>query len=345
MSCPLEELVRLVAYMFYEDECTMVLIGLLELGHPVTTDELSNQMKLKLKDLSRTLGRLRTDGLISVEQHEDLSDVEDPSALSAAQRKKRLTDYYSLDFKSFVDSVHLRILLIRANLSESCGSEDNIFYECPKCKELDAGHQQQCQKYIFPLRELVAFDSEGMLICPQCQTTVEELDDSAEINEKKALFSQFVEMTEPLLNLIRQTNGLVMIDDPEERCKPDQMMPLQEYEQEVEKIKQENDRQRVIRKESWSNVARLLTGPGGKMDVVVLAKPEDQVPARKLDPTLERLLKKEAPQKYEEVAGARPTIVIDGKTYTADQIDQTVLDAIDDDDEFDRVSEFKKQNS
>jgi transcription initiation factor IIE alpha subunit len=344
MSCPLEELVRLVAYIFYEGECTMVLIGLLDFGCPVLAEELSGRLKLRLKDLARALGHLRTDGLITVEQREDLPATEDPKSLSPAQHKKYLKDYYSLDFKSFVDSVHLRIHMIRRALSEQCGGEGNQFYECPKCKEIDGGHGQHRQKYIFSLSELVAVGGEDLLTCPACQAVVEELDDSDEMNRSKNIFKVFEAITEPLLNLIRQTEGLVMIDDPDERCKPDEMMPLQEYEDEVERIRQENERQRVIRRESWSSVERTATRQGTAMDVVVVGKPEDSVPGRKLDPALALLLVKEGPRKLEEEAD-RAMIVIGGRTYTAAEIDQSVLDSIDDDDEFDVVSEFVRHHA
>jgi hypothetical protein len=34
-----------------------------------------------------------------------------------------------------------------------------------------------------------------------------------------------------------------MLDDPDERCKTDGMISLREYEEEVERIRQENERQ------------------------------------------------------------------------------------------------------
>jgi transcription initiation factor IIE alpha subunit len=344
MTYPLEELVRLVAYMFYEEECTMVLVALLEIGDRTPLDELSNKIKLRKNDLTKVLGRLSMDGLIIVEHLEDLSNVPDPDQLSVSERKKLLKDYYSLDFKSFVDSVHLKILLIRQELSQKCGREDNVFYECPKCKEEDGGKRQQRKKYIFPLRDLVACDNEGALICPDCSTIVEELDDTEEVNTKKRLHRKFIEITDPLLDLIRQTDGLVMIDDPDERCKPDRMMPLQEYNEEVEKIRQENDRQRVIRKDSGSSSSRMLPGQTSKMNIVVLTEDkDDQLEARPLDPALKALLQKEPVQPVAKSLD-QPTIMIGGVRYTADQIDQAVLDSIVDDKEYGDVLEFRLQN-
>jgi transcription initiation factor IIE alpha subunit len=162
-SVPLEELVRLVAYMFYDKQHTMVLMGLLDIGRSTTIDDLTDRLKLRKADLAKALGRLHQDGLVAVQQQMDLTNVEDPNALTEHQRNRLMKDYYSLDFKSLVDSIHLKIYLIRDHLSTACGPEDAIFYSCPKCKIEDGGRNQQHKRYIYQLLELVAANKCGSL--------------------------------------------------------------------------------------------------------------------------------------------------------------------------------------
>jgi hypothetical protein len=119
------------------------------------------------------------------------------------------------DFKSFVNNIHLKILLIREYFSTACGPEDAIFYSCPKCQIEDGSRNQQRKRYIYRLLELVAAnDGESELLCPSCYSTLDELDDTIKVNAKKKTLQAFVELTNPLLALIHQTRGLVMLDDP-----------------------------------------------------------------------------------------------------------------------------------
>ena len=120
MTNVLEQLVQQVAYMFYQKEKTMVLIGLLELGRQVNIDELSEILKFKKTELMKVLGSLRQDRLIRIDQIEDLEGVEDYESLTKAQKNKLLKDYYSIDFKSFVDSVNLKIRIARERLKKQC---------------------------------------------------------------------------------------------------------------------------------------------------------------------------------------------------------------------------------
>jgi transcription initiation factor IIE alpha subunit len=345
MAAQLEELVRLVAYTFYDEEYTMVLTALLEVGRQITVDEFSTQLKLRNRDLSTVLSRLKQDGLVAVESRPDYSGVEDPDSLTEYKRRQLQRDYYSLDFKSFVDSVHLKILRVREHYARECGPEDRIFYECPRCKEEDGGMRQGRKKYIYKLPELVACcTDDGDFVCPACQNAVVELDDTDEVNSKKRDLQEFVLLTDPLLDLIRQTKGLVLIDDPDVRCQADQMMPVEEYRDEKEKILEEKKRLKQIRQDHSPQRSR--PGAGQEVNLVVQIQQGVQPIAVKTAGAEERkALEKEDQQKLAaEQERSRKTINVRGVEYTADQITNKLVDSLDDD-EFEKVMRFKQDYS
>jgi transcription initiation factor IIE alpha subunit len=346
-SFPLEELVRAVAYMFYDDQHTMVLMGLLEIGEPIPIDDLSDRLKFRKSDLGKALGRLRQDGLIAVEQRLFLPNGEDPDALTEHQRLRLMRDYYSLDFKSLVDSVHLKIHLVRQQLSTECGPEDAIFYACPRCRAEDGGCGGRRRRFVYRLLELLAAnDGESELACPACASPLDELDDSAEVHAKKRACRLFVELTDPLLALIQHTRGHVMIDDPEMRCKADQMMPIDEYNEERAKIRDEKERRRQIRRDYSAAAASAAFHAGAAQNVavaVVMKQPLAAQPQREIGREEQELLKRED-RAAAEREKAKATIVIGGREYTADQITSDVTNAITDDEEFDRVMSFVIQN-
>jgi transcription initiation factor IIE alpha subunit len=344
MAVQLEELVRLVAYTFYDGEYTMVLTALLEVGEQITVDEFSTQLKLRNRDLSTVLSRLKQDGLIAVESRPDYSGVEDPDSLTEYKRRQLQRDYYSLDFKSFVDSVHLKILRIRDHYARECGPEDRIFYECPRCREEDGGMRQRRKKYIYKLPELVACcNDHGDFVCPACQSEVVELDDTDEVNSKKRDLQEFVILTDPLLDLIHQTKGLVMIDDPEARCRADTMIPVEEYRDEKEKILEEKKRQKQIRQDHPP--PRFRPGAGQEVNLVVQIQQGVQPIAVKTAGAEERrVLEKEDQQRLAaEQERSRKTIRIRAVDYTVDQITNELVESLDDD-EFERVMRFRESS-
>lgn len=338
----LEKLVREVAYTFYTGEATMVLTGFLDLGRQVSAEELSKHLKFSKAELSKVLGRLKTDGLISDIKREDDSGVDNPDELTAAQRRKLIKDYYFLDYKSFIDSVNLKIHLIKRELAKQCGPEEQIFYECPKCKALDDGRKQTRKKYIYDLKALSrAFrdDDDCTLKCPDCQTPMEKLDEKEDINKKKRIAKEFDELVEPLIKIIDSTQGLVIIDDADKRCKADELMPKQVYVDHTERIRQEKQRIRNVGKSSSSHSARI--DANGKVDIKVRVDDTNLKKVRSGDSLLKELERKavEKESAPEEVK----TITINGKAYTAEEITQELLDTLDDSD-WDRAMDFKHEN-
>jgi len=145
----------------------MVLLGLLRLAKPVTVDELAEHLKVRQTDLKRELSGLCHDGLIGCDECSDLTDVEDPAALTSTQRKEYQKEFFLLDFKCFLDSAGLNILSVQRLLNEGCGREKRTFYECPTCKT-------NCSpKYV---RELLDHDTDdGVLRCRDCPGEVERV--------------------------------------------------------------------------------------------------------------------------------------------------------------------------
>ena len=342
MAENLEDLVRRIAYMFYEGDAIMVLVKLLEIGEPITDEELSARLKFKRADLGKVLGLLKMDGLVISEQMLKMGEGEDLEELKPSQRKKLMRDYWSLDFKSLIDSIHLKILLMKKQLREMC-EEDRVFYECPKCKEEDGGRNGHVRKYIYDLNEIhAAADPDEQLDglpCPYCHTIVEALDETAEINEKKRQADEFDTLVEPLMRIINSTSGLVLEDDPDKRCKPDKMLHRQKYEKEKERIQRERDMRRKVAQPRSSHMSN--KDSNGKMVIVVDVGPQNKTyhagdECLAFNEGLERPVV--AAQKEEN------TIELRGKTYKSSEITNEILESLPDD-EFDRVMSFLEENS
>lgn len=321
MDNPLEELVRLVAYMFYEPSAIMVLLGLLECESPMTVEELMKMLKFNRRDLDSTLSTLRSDGLVRAEEHEDLTGIEDPDGLSERQRKNLRRDYYAIDYKSFVDSVNLKIRLVLDELQERCGPADNIYYQCVKCN----------RKIL--LADLLMCDN-GEFKCLSCRGDMIELDDSDEINMKRQQKNQFLEMTKPLLDLIEQTECLVMINDPDERCKSNSMIDKNEY------IERKDYTERMKRTpkihQTTTNTAALLKHSSSVKVVLDNGIKTQQTEIKNMKQFVEKV--KEPSQEVE-----KKTITINGKEYTAEEITEELLDSLPES-EFDSVMNFREQN-
>lgn len=346
LSADLERLVKDVAYMFYTGEETMVLLGFLDLGRPITAEELSKHLKYSKNqnELPRVLGLLRNDGLISVDSREDLTDVENPKELTAAQRKKLMKDYWYLDYKSFIDSVNIKIHLVKRKLAELCGPEQQIYYECPKCKAEDGGRNQSYKKYIWELGSLLAGfsgDDDTELRCLNCKTPVCELDEKEDINEKKRTAKEFDELVEPLIQIIDSTRDWVVINDPDKRCKDDEIMRRTDYDTHKERVRCEKERMRLIGGSKSSGSMSSGSVRNGKVDINVNLGGEEAVRHQvQTDGFIKKLDMKvvEEPVEKKEV----PTIEIKGRTYTAEELTDDVVNSLNlDDDEFERVMTFR----
>ena len=335
----LEDLVRRVAYMFYEGDAIMVLVKLLEIGEPITDEELSARLKFKRAELGKVLGLLKQDGLVRSEQMLKMSEVEDPDQLKPSQKKKLMRDYWSLDFKSLIDSIHLKILLMKKHLREMY-EEDRVFYECPKCKEEDGGHNGRVRKYIYDLNEIhAAADPDEQLDglpCPYCHTLVEALDETAEINEKKRQADEFDTLVEPLMRIINSTNGLVLEDDPDKRCKPDKMIQKHKYEKEKERIQREKVMRRKVAQPRSSHITN--KDSNGKISFVVDTGPKTKTERANGCLEFEKGLERPVVAAQHE----EKTIELGGKTLKASEITDELLESLPDD-EYDRVMSLLRE--
>lgn len=338
MSNILEQLVQQVAYMFYRREKTMVLIGLLDLGRQVNLDELSELLKFRKNDLAKVLGALKQDRLIRVDPIEDLEGVEDYDQLTKAQKAKLIKDYYSIDFKSFVDSVNLKILISREELKKQCGPEDNIFYKCPKCEET------------YSLNDIISStDIDDGLFCPNCHEKLEMLNDSDEKNHKRKMYEDFVKITDPLLDLIKKTDGLVMINDPDQLCKSDKLIPIQEYNQTKQRLENEI---RIKRITSHRSNTSFQSSTGKREDIIVSVNTgqpstsykEDNEEIDEISKLIDMQEKVQEKSKEEEPKKSK-TIVLFGQEYGPDDIDDDLMQRVAEEcppEKYDEVIAFKE---
>lgn len=347
----LEHLVRLVAYMFYEGNAVMVLTKLLEIGEPVTDEELSKRLKFKRSDLDKVLGPLENDGLV-VRESRVMEEVDDPDDLKPSQRKKLMRDYWSLDFKSLIDSIQYKILMMKKLLRELCPT-DIIYYQCPKCQEEDGGNKGHVKRFIYELQDLLKVGNfeETDFLCPACQTRLIELDDTAEVNESKRRIREFDEMVQPLLKIINTAceedpeRRLVLENDRDKRCKPDKMIRKQDYERERERIRQDKARQRIVHR-SQNSMPQMKPGELSTADFVIKTGTEEQEkkkPVVDADRSVLESLANHRARGSQPVLNEEATIKLRGKTYTAAQLTEDVIKSLPDE-EYGRVMEFLQEN-
>jgi hypothetical protein len=98
MAAHLEELVRLVTYTFYDNKYLMVLTALLETGKQIMVDEFSTQLKLRNRDLSAVLSRLKQDDLVAVGSRPNYSDVEERQNGGPGSNHSRATELHARNF-------------------------------------------------------------------------------------------------------------------------------------------------------------------------------------------------------------------------------------------------------
>lgn len=349
----LEHLVRLVAYMFYEGNAVMVLTKLLEIGEPVTDEELSKRLKFKRSDLDKVLGPLENDGLVVRESLVNMDEVDDPDDLKPSQRKKLMRDYWSLDFKSLIDSIQYKILMMKKLLRERCPM-DKVYYQCPKCKEEDGGNKGHVKRFIYELQDLLKVGNfeDTEFLCPACQTRLEDVDDTNEVNESKRLIREFDKMVQPLLDIINTAceedpeRRLVLENDRDKRCKPDKMIRKQDYEREREKIRQDKARQRIVHR-SQTNTPHLKPGDGTTLDFVVKTEEQkvEKKPVADADRSVLESLANHRARGSQPILNEEATIELRGKTYTAAQLTEDVINSLGlTDEEYGRVMEFCQEN-
>ena len=346
----LEHLVRLVAYMFYEGNAVMVLTKLLEIGEPVTDEELSKRLKFKRSDLDKVLGPLENDGLVVRESLVNMDEVDNPDDLKPSQRKKLMRDYWSLDFKSLIDSIQYKILMMKKLLRERCPI-DKIFYQCPKCKEEDGGNKGHVKRFIYELQDLLKVGNfeDTELVCPACHSRLEDVDDTNEVNESKRLIREFDEMVQPLLDIINTAceedpeRRLVLENDRDKRCKPDKMIRKQDYEREREKIRQDKARQRIVHR-SQTSTSHMKRGEWTKLDFVVETEEQKKAVVDVDRSVLESLANHRA-RGSQPALNEEATIELRGKTYTAAQLTEDVISSLGlTDEEYEKVMEFRQEN-
>jgi transcription initiation factor IIE alpha subunit len=147
MSNPIliaETLVSTVARAFYTDTVVVVLEGLMQEKY-IIEEELGPRLKLGVKEVRKVLTQLESELLIKVEN------------VLIDDTKSYIKCYY-IDFQQFVDSVRYRAhLMQKAIVSDEKTELNEVFFQCPTCKETYSSLQAQ---------NLLSGDFK--FVCPSC---------------------------------------------------------------------------------------------------------------------------------------------------------------------------------
>ena len=121
-------LVRSVARAFYHaDPAYIIIIDALIMHSTLRDDDLALLLGTQTKHLRKLCGRLREDGLISVQARAELRE--------GAQRPFN-RDYYYINFHKAIDVVkyRLKVMMRQIESKYSQTAEEKKEYHCPQCK-------------------------------------------------------------------------------------------------------------------------------------------------------------------------------------------------------------------
>ncbi|RKP19173.1 hypothetical protein ROZALSC1DRAFT_14319, partial [Rozella allomycis CSF55] len=129
----LRELVQVVARKLYSPEHCVLLDALIRF-QTLKDEDLSDYLKITLKDVNRIAAKLKNDRLIR-------SDAKPESRVGG---KPLLRTFYILDYKLFVDVVKYKISMLRKRMNEDIQNVMKNFYiekdvtsktyKCPSCE-------------------------------------------------------------------------------------------------------------------------------------------------------------------------------------------------------------------
>jgi len=282
----IKDLVKKIAYMFYEGDKIMIVEALLKETELVTADILSEKTNMPQKELTLVLGRLKADGLINSEDIFNSDALPKDKKITETDRKNNTKRYYYIDYKRFPDAVRLKFHKCLELLKSECGKEDDILYKCPKCSR------------IMKLQEAIPYQTGSELVCPSCpESLLEKLDLSADENIKKKQREEFIKIMSPIQKELEILNDNVIINHYNKRRNPLKIISEKEYKRKFDKRKKELEDKKKNRP---------VTLMGDQANVVVEIKEEQ----------LQFYFKYSQKKPMKE----DPEIDINGKAYTFSQL-------------------------
>ena len=198
-------LIRTIARAFYTTDHILVLDALI-LHSTLSDSDLAMLMNMQNKALRKICGRLKEDGLVSVQQRQERrTDGSGGYFAGTATQpgKERLTnkDWYYLNYHRAIDSIKYRLM----RLSQHVASLGAPVLEK---KDLVCG---QCGGSYTQLEALDTIDQlTGDFICKRCHAVLQEVNEEDRANENEAV-KRFNNQIEKIQALMMQIDALSLI--------------------------------------------------------------------------------------------------------------------------------------
>lgn len=189
------ELIRTVSRAFYGTDHILVVDALM-LHSTLQDSDLAHVLGTQVKPLRKTCGRLREDGLISVQSRAERRTDGTGGYYGGApqQGKERLThrDWYYINYHRAIDSIKYRLW----KLSKYIESQGASTTEKKDLKCLTKG----CERSYTELEVMDSLDmATGSFLCTKCGAPLEPVDDEERANENesmKRMNQQFAKLVE-----------------------------------------------------------------------------------------------------------------------------------------------------
>ncbi|CAI8025266.1 General transcription factor IIE subunit 1 [Geodia barretti] len=193
----LKVLVRVIARAFYQPQ-QIVVLDILAKYPCVTEGDLLDVLKLHgaQKQLRQVLNSLKKDKLIrSLQKMEN----EEGETRADGQKLMRMTHYYFINYKQFVNVVKYRLDHMRRKLEmEEKNSKSHTSYKCPHCAQTFSD---------LDVDRLIDHTT-GSLNCSHCGCALEEEEPEDAGADSRQLMSQLNAQLRPILDLLREVENI-----------------------------------------------------------------------------------------------------------------------------------------
>lgn len=196
-------LLRTIARTFYPTEHVLLIEALIV--HSTLSDvDLAAVMGMQMKFVRKVCGRLKEDGLVSVQQRTERRTDGSGGFMSGSGNqpgKERVThrDWYYLNFHTAIDSVKYRLLRLSKHV-------DSLGASTTEKKDLVCG---TCKSQYTELEAMDSLDyATGSFICKRCGSTLDPVDEEDRANENESVkrFNNQVDKIRGLMMQIDATN-------------------------------------------------------------------------------------------------------------------------------------------
>eukprot|EP01103_Thecamoeba_quadrilineata_P010315 TRINITY_DN2188_c0_g1_i1.p1 TRINITY_DN2188_c0_g1~~TRINITY_DN2188_c0_g1_i1.p1 ORF type:complete len:414 (+),score=80.27 TRINITY_DN2188_c0_g1_i1:43-1284(+) len=183
-----QELVRMVARAFYNDDCIVVMDALTRQTNIIKDEDLANLLKLHHKQVRKTLSQLQSDRLIRSESRHE------PKSTGGNSQQHM---FWYIDYKQFIDVVKYRLCMMHRLIERELGQEKNMQFTC-----------ESCQIRYSALESINLLDKKtGQLHCGKCSGELTDTShDGGDRNHVQR--SQLTEQLRPISEQLKLTENL-----------------------------------------------------------------------------------------------------------------------------------------